>query len=307
MANGHHGHMPSSGRGMAISAWLTGVYFVIEMGIGLWTGSIAVISDAFHTFSAVGGVLVAIVAARLARRPADADRSFGWYRAEIIGALVNGGFLLGMALVVIVMAAMRLSDPIDLPTGPMLLAAAGGLVTEFISLGLIWKQSQSDLNVKGALWHIIQTFVGSLLIIVTALVIKFTGFLLIDPILGMAFGFVLLWASWGILRDSMHLLMEGTPGGVSLPEITRMLEALDGVADAHHVHAWALTSGKHVFSGHLRVREGTDPQDVLKAAHGMLRDRFGFFFVTLQVENRCLDESGAETIDITRNDQTGGR
>lgn len=290
---------------MAISAWLTGVYFVIEMGIGLWTGSIAVISDAFHTFSAVGGVLVAIVAARLARLPADADRSFGWYRAEIIGALVNGGFLLGMALVVIVMAAMRLSDPIDLPTGPMLLAAAGGLVTEFISLGLIWKQSQSDLNVKGALWHIIQTFVGSLLIIVTALVIKFTGFLLIDPILGMAFGFVLLWASWGILRDSMHLLMEGTPGGVSLPEITRMLEALDGVADAHHVHAWALTSGKHVFSGHLRVREGTDPQDVLKAAHGMLRDRFGFFFVTLQVEDRCLDESGAETIDITRNDQTG--
>jgi len=307
MANGHHGHMPSSGRGMAISAWLTGVYFVIEMGIGLWTGSIAVISDAFHTFSAVGGVLVAIVAARLARRPADADRSFGWYRAEIIGALVNGGFLLGMALVVIVMAAMRLSDPIDLPTGPMLLAAAGGLVTEFISLGLVWKQSQSDLNVKGALWHIIQTFVGSLLIIVTALVIKFTGFLLIDPILGMAFGFVLLWASWGILRDSMHLLMEGTPGGVSLPEITRMLEALDGVADAHHVHAWALTSGKHVFSGHLRVREGTDPQEVLKAAYGMLRDRFGFFFVTLQVENRCLDESGAETIDITRNDQTGGR
>lgn len=307
MASSHHGHMPSSGRGMAISAWLTGVYFVIEMGIGLWTGSIAVISDAFHTFSAVGGVLVAIVAARLARRPADADRSFGWYRAEIIGALVNGGFLLGMALVVIVMAAMRLSDPIDLPTGPMLLAAAGGLVTEFISLGLIWKHSQSDLNVKGALWHIIQTFVGSLLIIVTALVIKFTGFLLIDPILGMAFGFVLIWASWGILRDSMHLLMEGTPGGVSLPEITRMLEALDGVADAHHVHAWALTSGKHVFSGHLRVREGTDPQEVLKAAYGMLRDRFGFFFVTLQVENRCLDESGAETIDITRNDQTGGR
>ena len=189
MSSSHHGHMPSSGRGMAISAWLTGVYFVIEMGIGLWTGSIAVISDAFHTFSAVGGVLVAIVAARLARRPADADRSFGWYRAEIIGALVNGGFLLGMALVVIVMAAMRLSDPIELPTGPMLLAAAGGLVTEFISLGLIWKQSKSDLNVRGALWHIIQTFVGSLLIIVTALVIKFTGFLLIDPILGMAFGF----------------------------------------------------------------------------------------------------------------------
>ena len=303
-AHGHAGHMPSSGRGMAISAWLTGIYFVIEMAIGLWTGSIAVISDAFHTFSAVGGVLVAILAARLARRPADEDRSFGWYRAEIIGALVNGGFLLGMAIIVIVMAAMRLSQPIDLPTGPMLLAAAGGLVTEFISLGLIWKQSKSDLNVKGALWHIIQTFVGSLLIIVTALVIKFTGFLLIDPILGMAFGFVLVWASWGILRDSIHLLMEGTPPEVSLSEITRALEEFDGVADAHHVHAWALTSGKHVFSGHLRAREGHDPQELLKAAHAMLRERFGFFFVTLQVEDHCLDESGAEKIDITRTPNT---
>lgn len=300
MSNGHHGHMPFSGRGMAISAWLTGVYFVIEIGIGLWTGSIAVISDAFHTFSAVGGVLVAIVAARLARRPADEDRSFGWYRAEIIGALVNGGFLLAMALVVIVMATMRMTAPIDLPTTPMLLAAAGGLVTEFISLGLIWKQSRSDLNVRGALWHIIQTFVGSLIIIVTALVIEFIGFLLIDPILGMAFGFVLLWASWGILRDSAHLLMEGTPPDVSLREITKTLAALDGVANAHHVHAWALTSGRYVFSGHLRVSDGTDPQHVLEAAHNLLRERFGFFFVTLQIEDRCLDETGAEQIDITR-------
>jgi len=299
----HHGHMPASGRAMTISAWLTGIYFVVELGIGLWTGSIAVISDAFHTFSAVGGVLVAIFAARLARRPADEDRSFGWYRAEIIGALVNGGFLLAMAAVVIVMAAMRLSHPIDLPTGPMLLAAAGGLVTEFISLGLMWKSSQSDLNVRGAMWHIIQTFVGSLLIIVTALVIRFTGFLLIDPLLGMAFGFVLVWASWGILREAAHLLMEGTPSDVSLAQVTQALEDLDGVTDAHHVHAWALTSGKYVFSSHLRVREGQDPQAVLQAAYAMLRERFGFFFVTLQVEDRCLDESGAEAIDITRRER----
>lgn len=302
---GHAGHMPSSGRGMAISAWLTGIYFVIEMGIGLWTGSIAVISDAFHTFSAVGGVLVAITAAKLAHRPANKDRSFGWYRAEIIGALVNGGFLLGMALIVIVMGTMRLSAPIDLPPGPMLWAAAGGLFTEFISLGLIWKQSKSDLNVKGALWHIIQTFVGSLLIIVTALVIHFTGFLLIDPLLGMAFGFVLLWASWGILRDASHLLMEGTPDDVSLADVIDTLEQIEGVANAHHVHAWALTSGRYVFSGHLRIDDDADPQAILKTAHRELKQKFDFFFVTLQVETACLDESGAEAIDITRDTDKG--
>lgn len=301
MEHGHGAHLPSGGRALTISAWLTGIYFLVELAIGIWTGSIAVISDAFHTFSAVGGVLVAIVAARVARRPADSDRTFGWSRAEIIGAAVNGGFLLAMALVVIVMAAMRLSAPIHLPTGPLLLAAAGGLVTEFISLGLILKAGDRDLNTRGAIWHIVQTFVGSLLIIVTALVIRYTGFLLIDPILGMAFGFVLVWASWGILKEAVHVLMEGTPDSVALTEVVAALEELDGVRDVHHVHAWTLTSGKHVFSAHLRT--DSDPGDLLEAAHDLLRERFGFYFSTLQLEDRCLDESGAEDIDLSRRAQ----
>lgn len=257
--------------------------------------------------SSLGYKTPAIIAARLARRPADKDRSFGWYRAEIVGALVNGGFLLVMALVVIVMAGMRMTDPVDLPTTPMLWAAAGGLLTEFISLGLIWKQSRSDLNVRGALWHILQTFVGSLLIIVTALVIRFTGFLLIDPLLGMAFGFVLIWASWGILRDAAHLLMEGTPAEIRLGEVTEALEALDGVEGAHHVHAWALTSGRYVFSGHLRIADGADPQAVLQAASSMLKDQYGFFFATLQVEAAYLDESDAEAIDVMRETRKKGQ
>ena len=302
MAHGHggHGQVQARGWGMAISAWLTGIYFVIELAIGLWTGSVAVISDAFHTFSAVGGVLVAIFAARLARRPADENRSFGWYRAEIVGALVNGGFLLIMAMVVIVMAAMRMNAPVDLPTTPMLWAAAGGLLTEIVALSLIWKQSRSDMNVRGALWHIIPTFVGSLLIIVTALVIKFTGFLVIDPLLGLAFGFVLVWASWSILRDATHLLMEGTPDEVYLSDVTEDLAAIDGVEDVHHAHAWALTSGRFVFSGHLRTSASADPQIVLQSASNLLQARYRFFFSTVQVETDCPDETAASAIDITR-------
>jgi cobalt-zinc-cadmium efflux system protein len=297
---GHAGHLPSSGRALRISGWLTGVYFVVELGIGLWTGSVAVISDAFHTFSAVGGVLVAIVAARLARRPADLARSFGWYRAEVIGALTNGAFLMVMALVVIVMGAMRLRHPMELPTGPMLVAAAGGLVTEFVALYLLYRQQGHDLNVRGAYWHIIQTFVGSLIIIVAALTIRYTGFLAIDPLLGIAFGFVLLWASWGILRDSVHLLMEGTPPGVDLAEVAAALGRLDGVRDVHHVHAWALTSGRYVFSAHLRTDATTAADDdLLVRAHDLLRDKFGFFFVTLQIETTCLDEAAVAEIDIT--------
>ena len=133
---GHAGHMPAGGdrKALVISGWLTGVYFVIELGIGLWTGSVAVTSDAFHTFSAVGGVLIALVA-----------------------------------------------------------------------LWLLYERQKADLNLRGAYWHILQTFVGSFLIIVSALVIRFTGFLAIDPLLGMAFGVVLLWASWGITKDALHM------------------------------------------------------------------------------------------------------
>ena len=301
-SSSHQGHLPSSGRALAISAWLTGVYFVIELAVGLWTGSIAVISDAFHTLSAVGGVLVAIVAQRIARRPADYQRSFGWYRAEIIGALANGGFLIGMALLVIWMAAMRLGNPIHLPTGAMIWVAVGGLVTEVISLGLMWRSSKEDLNTRGALWHVIQTFVGSLLIIVSALVIEFTGFLAIDPILGLAFGLVLLWASVGVIREATHLLMEGTPSDIDLKNVIADLRTLEGVQDVHHAHAWGLTSGKNAFSAHLRHDEQTPAASLLETAHRRLTDVHGFQMITLQLEASCLDESLAADMDPTRNE-----
>jgi len=304
----HAGHLPSSGKALVISGWLTGIYFVIELAVGLWTGSVAVISDAFHTFSAVGGIIVAIIAARLAKRPADSRYTFGWYRAEIIGALANGAFLLIMAILVIVMGIMRLGQPIDLPTGPMFMVAAGGLVTEVISLVLLYRQQGQDLNVRGAYWHIIQTFVGSLIIIVAALVIEFTGFLEIDPILGIAFGFVLLWASWKIMREAVHILMDGTPGSVNLKEVITALQRLPGVANVHHVHSWALTDGRYVFSAHLMINKGAvkNQASLLGKAHAILQEEYGFFFSTLQIETKCLDGNEASAIDVTGHSHGAG-
>ena len=299
--SGRHGaHLLATGRALTISAWLTGVYFFVELGIGLYTSSIAVISDAFHTFSAVGGILVAMVAARIARRSPSLEKSFGWYRAEILGALINGAFLLVMALVVIAMGAMRLMSPIDLPTGPMLIAAAGGLITEFISIYLLYEQQGRDLNIRGAFWHVLQTFIGSLIIIVAALVIRYTGFLAIDPILGTAFGFVLLWASWGIMRDSMHVLMEGTPPGIDLKEISDALLKINGVVDVHHLHAWALTSNRNVLSAHIRVADEAAMRSaaILEQCHQLLSEVYDFYFSTLQVETTCLDEERASVIDV---------
>ena len=141
---------------------------------------------------AVGGVLIALVMGRMAARPATRFQTFGSLRAEIVGVQANGFFLLRMAWLVFWMSLMRLQNPVDLPTTPMLFPAGGALITELISLSLLHKAQKTNLNIKGAYWHILQTFAGSLIIIVAALTIWFTDFLEIDPLLGMAFGLLLL-------------------------------------------------------------------------------------------------------------------
>ena len=300
--------MPSGGddsrnqRALVISAILTGVYFVVELAAGILIGSVAVLSDAFHTFSAVAGVGIALAALSYARRPPTPERTYGFIRAEIFGAFANGFFLLGMAIFVIVMGAMRLSDPKDLATTPMLLVAAGGLVTEVISLGLLYDGQKKNLNLKGAYWHVVQTFVGSLIIVVAALVIRFTGFLEIDPLLGMAFGVFLLWASFGIIKESIAVFLEATPRGTDLLTIKRDIEALPGVVRTHHMHAWSLASGRNIFSAHVLQSDEAGPE-LLDTITQMLMEKYGFYFSTVQIESSDEGEEGAEEIEFLRHEK----
>ncbi|MCI0815332.1 MAG: cation transporter [Chloroflexi bacterium] len=300
--------MPSGGddsrnqRALVISAILTGIYFVVELVAGILIGSVAVLSDAFHTFSAVAGVGIALAALSYARRPPTPERTYGFIRAEIFGAFANGFFLLGMAIFVIVMGAMRLSDPKDLATTPMLLVAAGGLVTEVISLGLLYDGQKKNLNLKGAYWHVVQTFIGSLIIVVAALVIRFTGFLEIDPLLGMAFGVFLLWASFGIIKESIAVFLEATPRGTDLLTIKRDIEALPGVVRTHHMHAWSLASGRNIFSAHVLQSDEAGPE-LLDTITQMLMEKYGFYFSTVQIESSDEGEEGAEEIEFLRHEK----
>ena len=300
--------MPSGGddsrnqRALLISAILTGIYFVVELVAGILIGSVAVLSDAFHTFSAVAGVGIALAALSYARRPPTPERTYGFIRAEIFGAFANGFFLLGMAIFVIVMGAMRLSDPKDLATTPMLLVAAGGLVAEVISLGLLYDGQKKNLNLKGAYWHVVQTFIGSLIIVVAALVIRFTGFLEIDPLLGMAFGVFLLWASFGIIKESIAVFLEATPRGTDLLTIKRDIEALPGVVRTHHMHAWSLASGRNIFSAHVLQSDEADPE-LLDTITQMLMEKYGFYFSTVQIESSDEGEEGAEEIEFLRHEK----
>jgi cobalt-zinc-cadmium efflux system protein len=298
------GHATAEGdrRALILTGFLQGTYFIVELGIGLWSGSVAIIADAFHSFSAVGGVLIALVAQRLSQRPSTPAHTFGWGRAEIIGALFNGMLLIIMAGFVFWMGATRLMDPIELPTNAMLLVAAIAIVTELIAFWLLYERQKENLNVRGAFWHIMQTFIGSLVIITSALVIRFTGFLQIDPILGMAFGLMLFWASWSIIGPALRILLQSTPEDLELEVAINDLRSIEGVQDVHHVHAWSLTPGRNLFSGHIRVQNfADDGERVLHEASNLLKQRYNIYFSTIQVEDELLaSEAGASEIDITQ-------
>ena len=288
-------------RALKITAVLTGIYFIIELAIGIFSGSIAVLSDSFHTFSAVGGVLLALAVGHIATKPANVSRTFGLKRAEVIGAMLNGFFLLVMAFIVMYMGYMRLEHPMHVPPGPMLLAAFGGLITEFISIKLLYGGQKDDLNLKGAFWHVMQTFVGSLIIIIAAVVIYFTGFLAIDPLLGMAFGIVLIYASIGIIKDSLKILLETVPKNVDLEQVMKSLQKIPGVKDIHHMHAWTISSGVNIFSTHIKTDDVSKIQDILKESTKVLKENFNFYFSTVQIEQECLEiEDEPRDIDITR-------
>lgn len=298
----HSGHMVlgnENARALKIAGLLTGVYFVIELAIGFWTGSVSVTSDAFHTFSAVGGVLIALVAGYFAKRQVSQFQTFGLIRGEIVGALFNGLFLSGMAVFVLWMGFMRLQNPIELPTTPMFLAAVGGLATEIIALRLMWKGQKENLNMKGAFWHIIQTFIGSVIIIISALVIRFTNFLAIDPLLGMAFGLVLFWASWKIIKEALHILLNNVPKDLDLGAVKKSMENISGVENIHHLHAWALTSGKNVVSAHVKIFSPAESSRIQQQIHTMLKKDFQIYFSTIQVEDKCFEESDTKEIDFT--------
>lgn len=285
-------------RILKITGWLTGIYFLIELGLGFYSGSIAVISDAFHTFSAVGGILIAFIANRISGKAATIAATYGFKRAEIIGALLNGVFLLLMAIYVLYMGYMRLGKELELPTGIMFLAAFGGLITEFISFKLIFKSQKTNMNMKGAYWHIMQTFVGSILIIIAAIVIKLTGYTPIDAILGMAFGLVLFWAAYKIIKDALDIFMETVPKDVDITKVKTALLDIKGVKSVMHIHAWTLTSNQNIFSAHIQIEDTNASETILRQAEELLKSKFGFYFSTLQLEKNHHD-MGAEDLNVS--------
>lgn len=270
---------------------------LVEVVGGILSGSLALLADAAHMLSDAAALAVALGAIWLAERPPTLRRSFGYQRAEILAAFFNGLTLVVVSLWIFYEAYRRLSEPHEVLGGPMLAVAIAGLAVNLIAAYVLARDEGDSLNVSAALRHVLADLAGSVGVILAALIILFTGWEAVDPIIGALIGALVLFSAWPILRDSVSVLLEQAPAGVDVEEIKRSLEGADGVVDVHDLHVWTITSGFPALAVHVLVEQGEDCHACRRALEQMLAERFGIDHTTIQVDHpepRLLRIEGIE-------------
>jgi cobalt-zinc-cadmium efflux system protein len=262
-----------------------GVVMVVEVVAGFATRSLALLSDAGHMLTDVGGLGMALAAIHVAdRSSAGRGRTFGLYRLEILAALANSVLLFVVASYVLVEAVRRWSDPVDVLAGPMLVVAIVGLAANVVAFALLREGSRHSLNLRGAYLEVLSDLLASVGVIAAAVVLGLTGWSWVDPAVGVVIGVFILPRAWRLGAQAVRILVQAAPPGTDLAAIESQLRAIEGVVDVHDLHVWTLTSEMEVASVHLMVREGTDTHGVLDRARHLLRDGHGIGHATLQVE-----------------------
>lgn len=296
MAAGHsHGGSAAVGTAagrhksrLAAALALTASFMVAEVVGALWTGSLALLADAAHMLTDAGGLALALIAIRFAEKPATPQRSYGYVRMEILSALTNAVVLLLLTVYILYEAYQRFLNPPPILGGPMLAVAALGLIVNLISMKLLAGGSSESLNVKGAYFEVLSDMLGSLGVIVAALVVMATGWTLADPIVGAGIGLFIVPRTWNLLRQAVHILMEGTPPEIDMTLLEKSLLGLPGVTAVHDLHVWTLTSGLDAMSGHVVVADMAEARPVLVAAGTLLADKFGLKHTTIQIEDQAI-------------------
>ncbi|MBN9597175.1 MAG: cation transporter [Afipia sp.] len=267
---------------------LTGTYMIAEVVGAFVTGSLALLADAAHMLTDVGGLALALLAIRFAAREATPQLTYGYLRTEVLSALINAVVLLLLTVYILYEAYQRFLAPPEVLSGPMLIVAAIGLVVNLISMRLLASGSSESLNVKGAYLEVLGDMLGSVGVIVAALIIMWTGWRLADPIMGAGIGLFIVPRTWILLKQVTHILMEGTPPNVDLGLLERNLMEISGVTAVHDLHVWTVTSGFDAMSCHLVVADLSKGREVLQRARRVMKDNFGIDHVTIQVEDDGL-------------------
>ena len=277
---------------LALVLPLLAAYMVAEVVGGLLTNSLALLADAGHMLSDVAAVALTLFAMWIARRPATAARTFGYYRAEILAALVNGATLVAIAIYVFVEAWQRARNPPAVLGTGMLAIAVGGLAVNVVGLWLLKDSRSESLNVRGAWLHVLGDALGSVAAIASGALIAGFGWNWADPVASVAIAVLILYSAWALVREATAVLMEGAPGNIDVDAVRGALRAIDGVEEVHELHVWSISSGLASLSCHLVRSNNARVDALLHAARERLARDFGIQHVTIQVESeRCSTEA----------------
>jgi cobalt-zinc-cadmium efflux system protein len=286
---------------------LTGLFMVVEAVGGWLSGSLALLADAGHMLTDVGALGLALLTARIALRPADDAKTYGYQRWEILAALVNGAALFAIAVWVIAEAVHRIGNPEPIRTGLFLAVAVAGLLVNLVSLSMLHGTHAGNLNTRGAYLHVLGDLLGSLGAILAAGIIALTGWTPADPIISVLLAVLILVGAWRLVRESTDILLEAVPRNVSMPEVERRMRSVPGVKAVHDLHVWTVTSGMVAMSGHAVVPDLHAHPEVLGGIRTEMA-RLGIEHVTVQleVEDECVESVVAASGDGAAGHHHGG-
>jgi len=276
-------------RPLAIALAITFLYFVVEVAGGILTNSLALLSDAGHMLSDIAALGLSLVAFQISKRPATSKRTFGYHRFEIVAALVNGLVLWLIVGVIFHEAYQRFFTPPEVQSLGMLIIATIGLGVNIAAGLILYRSHHESLNVHSAFLHVVGDALGSVGAIIAALVMLSTGWYLADPLISFLIGGLILYTSWGLIKESADILMQSVPRGISLDEVQNSMESVNGVLKVHDLHVWAVTSGVFTLSAHAVINGDNDFHQVLSELEKALSEKFAIRHTTIQLETKSRE------------------
>ncbi|VXA94122.1 potassium/proton-divalent cation antiporter [Exiguobacterium sp. 8H] len=288
----HHHHHSTNQRALLLAFLLIAAFMVVEVIGGLWTNSLALLSDAGHMLGDAAALGLSFLAVRFGAKAATPNRTFGYRRFEILAAFINGLTLLVISVYILVEAYQRISAPPEILSGGMLVVAIIGLLVNILAAWILMRGEKDNLNVKSALLHVFGDLLGSVGAITAAILIMLFGWTWADPVASAFVAILILISGYRVTRDAIHILMEGSPEQIDVRAMQEEISKVEGVKEVHDLHVWSISSSEHAATCHVLIGEETDDQDVLRQVTERIRKYGTFERSTVQIERerQCCEE-----------------
>lgn len=278
-------------KNLLIVLCLSGTYLIAEVIGGIVTNSLALLADAAHMLTDVVGLLLAFIAIKIGERKADPSKTYGYYRTEILAAVINAVVLLGISVYVLFEAYQRFQNSPEVQSKSMLIVAGIGLIVNIVGMIILRKDSESSLNMKGAYFEVLSDMLTSVGVMIAGIIMLTTGWYYADPLISAAIGLLIFPRTWRLLKEAINILLEGTPKDVDIHKLRESLEKTPGVKDVHDLHVWSLTSSVNAMSAHVVKENGYSQNQLLKILTHTTMNNFKISHTTFQIEEEGYEEN----------------